>query len=534
MRAFQSPGRRCFGPLKLVLGVSVLIGLSACGGDNSQVAASSSTSTPLSASPPPQTPAVPSGSIQITVSPALIPSFDPSIHDYVIHCASEPEVVFSGQLHGGTGGFFGPGDTSARPEKLPGGYLLQTIGSFQKVFTLKPGQRFRFLLDQEATDYSVRCLPADFPPLSVATNGTRQAEYYLFAPTLAFYLPPSIQPSTYVIITDSNGTPVWWKSENKGAALDAKILGSDMITWTVQTGINNRVYVIRSFAGDILDTLGPNLNEHELQLTPAGTYLAIRDVQRICPPDCADMSPWGGPAQMGPLDQEIVEIDRNSNVLWIWRTRDHITLAESGGGGFFPGAGPDIIHMNAVEYDGPDAILFSARNLSSIYRVIKSTGAIDWKVGGTPRAESLVVMGDTRPTTMGANGIALSGQHDVRRWEDGTVSVHDNGTAANRPPSVVRFQIDTAARTALVVEQHQDAIDGGSLCCGSARRLPGGHWLVQWGGIPYMTELDSNGNSVFTITYNVSNQFSYRAVPVLPGIVARDELRDGMDAMSAN
>jgi hypothetical protein len=80
----------------------------------------------------------------------------------------------------------------------------------------------------------------------------------------------------------------------------------------------------------------------------------------------------------------------------------------------------------------------------------------------------------------------------------------------------------------------QDTIDAASICCGSARRLPGGHWLVQWGGIPYMSELDSGGNSVLTINYNVSGQFSYRAIPILPGIVSADVLRGGMDVMSVN
>jgi hypothetical protein len=138
---------------------------------------------------------------------------------------------------------------------------------------------------------------------------------------------------------------------------------------------------------------------------------------------------------MGLLDQEIIELDQQSNVLWSWRTRDHIALVESGAAGFSPGVGNDIIHMNSVEPDGADGVIFSARHLSAIYRIIKSTGAIDWKVGGTPRAESLVVIGDTRPTAIGANGIALSGQHDARRWPDGTVSVHDNARSQiDRPP----------------------------------------------------------------------------------------------------
>jgi hypothetical protein len=242
------------------------------------------------------------------------------------------------------------------------------------------------------------------------------------------------------------------------------------------------------------------------------------------------MSAWDGSAQAAVIDAEIHEIDSQSNVLWTWRTRDHIALNESGTRPWFPGQGDDIIHMNAVEPDGDGALLFSARHLDAIYHITKSTGAIDWKLGGSQRAESLTVIGDTRPTATGTTGQALSGQHDVRLLADRTVTLHDNGTNANRPPFAMRYVIDETARTAQVVEAVQDPRATYSGCCGSARRLPGGNWVVQWGENPYMTELDPSGNPVLTISYQ-GTTFSYRAVPILPGVVSADQLRQGMDNM---
>jgi hypothetical protein len=55
---------------------------------------------------------------------------------------------------------------------------------------------------------------------------------------------------------------------------------------------------------------------------------------------------------------------------------------------------------------------------------------------------------------------------------------------------------------------------------------------MQWGDNPYMTELDPSGNPVVTISYNLGAAFSYRAVPILSGVVAADQLRQGMDAMA--
>lgn len=414
---------------------------------------------------------------------------------------------------------------------------------------ISAGQRLQFTLSNQSENYSIRCLPADFPPLEVSfatANGTigtpigtamlpnydstlPQAQWYVFA----LGIPNTARtPASYVIITDIHGTPVWWMNEPLGAVLDAKVLSGDQVAWTTETAGQ---YFLRNFSGTLLNTLtgdSGDLDEHELRLTPQGTYLVIQTVQRVCPPDCADMSPWGGSAAAAVIDAEIHEIDSSSNVLWKWRTRDHIALYETGEESWFPGVGNDIIHMNAISYVDPDHLLFSARHLNAIYNITKSTGAIDWKIGGAARAESLTVTEDMRPSALGPKGMVLNGQHDVRMWPDGTVSVHDNGTDANRPPFVVRYQIDTSSRTAEVVEEFTDSRVTYSACCGSARRISNGHWLVDWGDNTLTTEM-VQGLPVLTIQYPTSGLFSYRAVPVLPGVVSADTLRAGMDTMAA-
>ena len=464
--------------------------------------------------------AQPQANIQVTVQPALTPNFQPSIHDYVIDCNPSPSVHFNAQI----------GD---KMEVFVNGVPVATAGhTVQATVPLDAGQRFIFAFQRfgfafagsNASGYSVRCLPKGFPPISASVAAVSQAQWYVFSPSLA-----GPQPPYYVIVADTNGTPVWWMAQaGGGTPIDAKIIGQNTIAWTTGDGY----FTLRSFNGEVQSVLGPDLDVHELQLTPAGTYLVIRYVPRVCPPDCADMSPWGGSAQAAVVDAEILEMDSHSNVLWTWRTRDHITLSESGTQPWFPSMGNDIIHMNAVEPDGDGALLFSARHLDAIYHITKSTGAIDWKLGGSARVESLTVIGDTRPTAIGATGQVLSGQHDVRLLADRTVTLHDNGTNAHRPPFAMRYVIDETARTAEVVEAIQDPRATFSFCCGSARRLPGGNWVVQWGFSPYMSELDPSGNPVVTISYNLGTTFSYRAAPILSGVVAADQLRQGMDAMA--
>src|SRR5439155_7913841 len=91
----------------------------------------------------------------------------------------------------------------------------------------------------------------------------------------------------------------------------------------------------------------------------------------------------------------------------------------------------------------------------------------------------------------------------------------DNGTQSNRPPRAVRYSIDTTARTATLVENVTDPAVTNSTCCGSARKLAGGNWVIAWGCDPQVEELTPSGTVVFSLTLGGSTKFSsYRAYPV--------------------
>src|SRR5450631_1628973 len=137
--------------LKRYITVSVVLVLSACGADTSpshSILTGDGLQTSQSAVSQP-------GHIQIQVSPALTPSFDTSIHDYVINCSSSPEVQFTAWLSGAVFlSFVAPGEAASVAPSYP-------IGYFQKTLMLSAGQRFRFAIGQGTAEYSVRCLPKD-------------------------------------------------------------------------------------------------------------------------------------------------------------------------------------------------------------------------------------------------------------------------------------------------------------------------------------------------------------------------------------
>ena len=86
------------------------------------------------------------------------------------------------------------------------------------------------------------------------------------------------------------------------------------------------------------------------------------------------------------------------------------------------------------------------------------------------------------------------------------------------------------AMTATLVEQKDEPTDiGVALCCGSARKLPGGHWLMSWGSTGMISELSSSGSKVFSLTFD-DGLFSYRAHPCRLAPSVAPPLRAGMDA----
>jgi len=186
----------------------------------------------------------------------------------------------------------------------------------------------------------------------------------------------------------------------------------------------------------------------------------------------------------------------------------------------------DVYHLNSVALDPSNGnIITSLRHSSAVYEFNPTTGAIVWKVGGTPRPESLTLVGDALGGTIG--------QHDARIDASGVLTIYDNGTQSpllgGRPPRGVQYQVDPVARTATFLDQVTDAAVTSSGCCGSATRMAGGDWVMGWGFNDRVTETTSTGTPVFTMSFGGS-LFTYRANPIPYGTLSVAALRAGMDA----
>lgn len=454
---------------------------------------------------------------RIYASPSLFPAFDPHVPDYAVRCRRGRPVRVSVSAQDGVA-------VAVNGARARG-------GRFSAEVRVSSGQAFRFRVrsGRRSVGYTARCLPPDFPKWSVSRPGRPQAQWYVVAPCCT---------SRYAAIFDTNGVPVWWM-RMKRQVLDASLLPNHDVAIAVvdglelAKGVTPAIFSEYRLDGRFVRTFtipgGRPTDRHELQVLPNGDYLVVADVPR----NGVDLSPYGGPSDATVLDAMIAEVSPKHRIVWSWNSKDHIGLAETGSRWYHrwvlpnPGRLPDgrkaydIVHINAVAPYGAHHFLVSLRHTDAVYAIDRSTGDVEWKLGGTQTPQSLSIVGDDVPD--------FGGQHDVRDLPDGTVTLFDNGTYRGRPPRALRFAIDAQARTATLLERLVGTQTPSSPCCGSARKLPGGDWVVSWGGTHLISELTPDDQPVFEL--NFPTETSYRAPPVLPGVLTWTTLDAAMDRM---
>ena len=441
--------------------------------------------------------------VSIRLSPDSFPAFDPAISDYVVRCDGAPVgVTVTGQ-----------GSESVSVDGAGA-----RSGDFDEQVPLAAGQAFTIsaVVGRSERDYHVRCLPQDFPAWDFARFGEPDAEYYVVTPSISFVQ----SVPNYTVIFDQQGVPVWWYAST-ATPIDGKVLDDGSIAWGRFDGGTG--YEIRSLDGTLLRQVGVwggSTDPHDMVELGNGDLLLLE----YKPRQHVDLTAYGGSADATVGDAVIHEVDPSGNDVWSWDSKDHIALDETGRwwATALAQTPVDPVHMNSMEVNG-SSLVVSARHLDAVYSIDRTTGDIQWKLGGTSIPQSLTVLDDPySPNPFG-------GQHDARILPDGTLTVHDNGTAFGRPPRAVRYSIDQIARTATLLESVSDPAVTDAVCCGSARRAADGSWLMGWGANSLVEELAPDGNPNFTLSFG--SAFSYRAVPVPAGRLTAPALRAGMSSM---
>ena len=217
---------------------------------------------------------------------------------------------------------------------------------------------------------------------------------------------------------------------------------------------------------------------HQFLLTPSGTAW----IDAVDPVE-VDTSRAGGVADGVVSDSIVQEIDvRTGLVMWEWHALGHIPLRDS----YAPAPRDShpwyYAHVNSIDPSRPGQVLISARNTWAIYDVDLHSGAVRWRIGGKRSSFRL-----------GA-GVAFHYQHDAAWQPGGLVSVFDNGGAEERQSRGLVLDPDSARATVTLVKQFINP-DATLLTDsqGDLLRLPGGNWLMGYGGLPNFTEFDGAG-----------------------------------------
>jgi len=444
----------------------------------------------------------------------LFPAFDPAESHYVSRCghAAAPIRAEAGD---GVGVEVG----SAPP----------STGTFEIDPGVGPGADFRIaVVDGNGRRiYRVRCLPADFPQWRFERLGDPPPGMFV----VSFKASQDARP--WVIVFDDEGVPRWWYRPGT-RTLWAQVLSDGAVSWARSFGdgygLDPRMaHEVRSPSGKLLQLVraeGSIIDGHEFRQLGNGNVLVDTYV-----PETADLRRVGGPARAAVVSAEIQELDPRGRLLWRWNSRGKIALAETGRWWRNVLSNPrrrlqgreafDPVHVNSIEPRGEEEVVISTRHTDAIYGIRRATGEIAWKLGGSRTGKSLQVVGDPARKLLG-------GQHDARIGDDGRLSIYDNGKDRPRRPRVVFYRLDLEQGEARYLGQLNDPKVTASHCCGSARQLGDGGWLVSWGDNPLVTAFDPDGRLAFRLHLAAS---TFRAVPVPAGSVTAAELDRGLEKM---
>jgi hypothetical protein len=290
-----------------------------------------------------------------------------------------------------------------------------------------------------------------------------------FHPAPASDSSTNFQPQTY----DGQTVLTWWQGRILALGFGQ---GEDEIYSTSYQPL-----------AQVLAGNGYHADLHQFTLTPQGTaWIDAFDPVEL------NLTSMGGSAHAVVNDSIVQEIDvKTGLVMWEWHALGHIPLRDSYAAMPHTSVNWDYVHVNSIDPGTDGNVLLSARGTWTIYDVNIHTGAFIWRIGGK------------YPSFKRAPGTFFYWQHDARWQPGGLVSVFDNGSDPPHEKQSRGLLLDpnTATHTVTLVKQFTNP--NATLLAssqGDLLNLPGGNWLMGYGGLPNFTEYSSSGQVLFDAT----------------------------------
>ncbi len=522
MRALRSAG--------LALGsLSIAVGVCACGGATPATSATLSASVRAAAtggvavSPQPGTP-----DASATTQISFLGAAGTKVSD--VKVSGSQSGAHSGVLRAystGTGESFLPSHPFRAGEKVTvhaqaGGAPVSTSFTIahqapvgQKQFPLNPG-------DAKAVQHY-----SSAPSLTPSTVRITTKAKLGAAPGDLFLAPYQGKGTPGPMIAEQDGSLVWFKPLPAGeTATNLQVQqyeGKPVLTWwqgrVLEVGFGQGAIEVYNTSYQHVRTIragnGYHADLHEIHLTPDGTAWSD-DFDPIK----MNLSSSGGKSDGVLTDSIIQQIDiKTGLVMWEWHALGHIPLSESNNPVPKYSYPWDYVHINSIS-PGPNGdVLLSSRNTWALYDVDIASGQIRWRLGG--KHSSLKLGAGTREYW----------QHDAEWQPGGLISVFDNGSTPPKEKQSrgILLKPDTSGHTVSLVKAFTNP--SRTLLAssqGNTLSLPGGNWLMGYGGLPNFTEYDSSGHVLLdgTLGKNVQDFRTYLApwsatAPGRPSLAAK-------------
>jgi Arylsulfotransferase (ASST) len=233
---------------------------------------------------------------------------------------------------------------------------------------------------------------------------------------------------------------------------------------------------------------GDETDLHELTITPQNTALIGSYV-----PVKMNLTAYGGTASQVVYSYVVQEIDvATGNVLFSWNSLNHVPVTDSDYPVPANGAAFDYFHGNSIALTSDGNLLISGRDVSAVYDVNRTTGAVIWKLGGKHSSFTLAPSGQQW----------FCYQHHARQPKANVITLFDDGatgpsTCANHASRALTLTLNTTSHTATITRdlRHNPPLHAAVL--GSNQALSNGDALVSWGDLPEITEFNGAGKVNF-------------------------------------
>lgn len=354
-------------------------------------------------------------------------------------------------------------------------------GWLEREFSKRPD-----ILDQVDASPAYHTLPDDFPTFAVTSSLTSTIDGYIFSSP--FQWPRGEPGASYLLVMDNQGEPVFYRRFPGSRVYDFKKQPNGQLTYFDDT---NDQFVVLDSSYNVVESFGAGngytADVHDLELLPNGHALfMIYDPQ---PVDMSAIVPGGSPTAT-VVGLVIQELDASRNVVFQWRSWDYFDITDTSVD--LTAERIDYVHGNAITQDTDGNLLVSNRHFDEITKIDRETGEIIWRLGGKKNQFTFL-----------EGALPFFHQHDIRRLENGNISLFDNRTGQAFPYSrAVEFTVNEEELTISQAWQFRNTPDTYSFAMGNAQRLPNGNTLIGWGtAYPSISEVSEDGEKVFELTY---------------------------------